>query len=190
MKTTLATKCSVSPSTIVIRYIQVIQRQLLDAVGSSHSLSVLLSAMETSNTTQTALALARWPIIRNYSNSYGCAEYSSHSYYSKMGFILLLIVWLQFEGGTVRGWHLFEEVQYLSHNLNSDLIVVSLTVTVVVQAFSNVSLFSSVPFSFPLLHVSLFEFPFIPLHSILIWGCGRNFTRHAKVPQTSNWHIY
>ena len=110
MKTTLATKCSVSPSTIVIRYIQVIQRQLLDAVGSSHSLSVLLSAMETSNTTQTALALARWPIIRNYSNSYGCAEYSSHSYYSKMGFILLRASDCV---ATIWGWRLFEGGIYL-----------------------------------------------------------------------------
>ena len=37
------------------------QWQLLDAVSSTHSLSVLLSAMETSRTTQTALALAQRP---------------------------------------------------------------------------------------------------------------------------------
>ena len=41
-----------------IRYVQAIQQQLLDAVSSLHSLSVLLSAMETSHKTQAALVLA------------------------------------------------------------------------------------------------------------------------------------
>ena len=41
-----------------IRFIQAIQRQLLDAVSSSCSLSVVLSALEMSRTTQTELPLA------------------------------------------------------------------------------------------------------------------------------------
>ena len=40
-----------------IRYIWAMQWWLLDAVSSKHSLSVLLSAVETSHTTHTALAL-------------------------------------------------------------------------------------------------------------------------------------
>ena len=40
--------------------VQNIQWWLFDAVSSTHSLSVLLSAVETSSTTQTASALARW----------------------------------------------------------------------------------------------------------------------------------
>ena len=44
-----------------IRYVRAIQRRLLDAGSSIHNLSVLLSAMEKSCTTRTALALARWP---------------------------------------------------------------------------------------------------------------------------------
>ena len=40
-----------------IRYKQVIQISLIDADSSMRSLSVLLSALETSHTTQTALAL-------------------------------------------------------------------------------------------------------------------------------------
>ena len=44
-----------------IRYIRAIQWWLLDAVSSLHSLSVLLSAMETSRTTRIALVLAWWP---------------------------------------------------------------------------------------------------------------------------------
>ena len=44
-----------------IGYVGAIQLQLLDAVSSKCSLSVLMSAMETSCTTQTALAPAWWP---------------------------------------------------------------------------------------------------------------------------------
>ena len=43
-----------------IRYERVRQWWLLDAVSSMHSLSVLLSAVGTTCTTQTVLALARW----------------------------------------------------------------------------------------------------------------------------------
>ena len=43
-----------------IRHIQAIQWQLLDAVSSKDSIWVLLSAMDTSRTTRTALALAQW----------------------------------------------------------------------------------------------------------------------------------
>ena len=41
-----------------IRYVRAMQWWMLDAVSSKHSLSVLLSAMETNRTTQTALVLA------------------------------------------------------------------------------------------------------------------------------------
>ena len=44
-----------------IRYIRVIQWWLLGTVSSLHSLSVLLSALETSRTTPIALVLAWWP---------------------------------------------------------------------------------------------------------------------------------
>ena len=46
-----------------IRYVRAVHRQLLDAVSSLRSLSVLLSAVETIRTTQTALVLA-WLHIR------------------------------------------------------------------------------------------------------------------------------
>ena len=42
-----------------IRYVQAIHRRMLDAGSSTCNLSVLLSAMEKSYTTRTALALAR-----------------------------------------------------------------------------------------------------------------------------------
>ena len=42
-----------------IRYVQAIQQRLLDAGISTRNFSVLLSAMEKSCTTRTALALAR-----------------------------------------------------------------------------------------------------------------------------------
>ena len=41
-------------------YVWAIQRRLLNAVSSTHSLSVLLSAVETSRTTRTALVLVWW----------------------------------------------------------------------------------------------------------------------------------
>ena len=44
-----------------IRYIWVRQWRLLDNVSSTRSLSVLLSALRTTRTTQTVLALAWWP---------------------------------------------------------------------------------------------------------------------------------
>ena len=46
------------------RYIRVIQWRLLDAGSSTCNLSVLLSAMEKSCTTRTALALAQWPLSK------------------------------------------------------------------------------------------------------------------------------
>ena len=52
-----------------IRYVQVRWQQLLDAVSSTHNLSVLLSAVGMTCTTQTVLALAWWPssaIIRTW----------------------------------------------------------------------------------------------------------------------------
>ena len=68
-----------------IRHVQVIQWQLLDAVSSTHSLTVLLLNVETSHTTQTALALAQW----SSSEIICICVYSSRSYYSRAVFISL-----------------------------------------------------------------------------------------------------
>ena len=65
------------------RYIQAIQRRLLDAGSSTRNLSVLLSAMEKSSTTRTALALARWPSSELF--VYVC--------------VCHVLLWLLFEGG-------------------------------------------------------------------------------------------
>ena len=52
-----------------IRYIWAIQWRLLDAVSSMRSLSVRLSTMEMSCTTQTALALAWWLLSERISHT-------------------------------------------------------------------------------------------------------------------------
>ena len=64
--------------------IRVIQWQLLDAGSSTHNLSVLLSAMEKSCTTQTALALARRPSSELFVCTFACATCCS-GYYSRAG---------------------------------------------------------------------------------------------------------
>ena len=69
-----------------IRYVRVRWWWLLDA-SSTHSLSVLLSAVGVSRTTQTVLALVWWTIIRNYSHTWACAMFTS--YYSRAAFISL-----------------------------------------------------------------------------------------------------
>ena len=73
-----------------IRCIWVIEWQLLDAVSCKRSLSVLLSAMETSHTTQTALMLA-WLQSWKYLHMCACAMYTSisHGYIWKVAFLLL-----------------------------------------------------------------------------------------------------
>ena len=78
-----------------------IQWRLFDAVSSAHSLSVQLSAVETSCTTQKALVLACWPLSINICMRLCvCSVYTSHSYYSRAVVFRseLLIVWLLFEG--------------------------------------------------------------------------------------------
>ena len=68
-----------------IRYVRVIQWRLLDTVNSKWSLSVLLSAMETSRTTQTAPVLVRWlssEITRI--RMCMCVTYTSHGNYLRM----------------------------------------------------------------------------------------------------------
>ena len=79
--------------------------RLLDAISSKRSLSVLLSAVEASRTTRTALALAPVTAIGNYSHT--CAAYSNCSYYSRVAFISLRA---SDYVATIQGWHLFEEI--------------------------------------------------------------------------------
>lgn len=59
---------------------------LLDAVSSAHSLLVLLSAMEMTQTTWIALVLAWWTIIRKYSHTCVRFAYTSHGYYLRAAF--------------------------------------------------------------------------------------------------------
>ena len=54
-------KAPVDINDSLIRYIWVRRWRLVDVVRSVHSLSVLLSAVEMTHTTQIALALAWWP---------------------------------------------------------------------------------------------------------------------------------
>ena len=81
-----------------IRYVQAIQWQLLDAIGSTRSLSVLLSAVETSGTVtiQTVLGLSCWPssaVIRTgllfKGGIYFAQNFRLYSYYSRAAFISL-----------------------------------------------------------------------------------------------------
>ena len=71
---------------------QAIQWRLLEAVSGKRSLSVLLSVMETSRTTQTVLVLAWWPSSEIICiRACVCSAYtgSSCGYYSRAGFTLL-----------------------------------------------------------------------------------------------------
>ena len=66
-------------------HVQTIQWWLLNAISSTHSLSILLSAFETSFTTQlyntnspsTSLLI----IVRSYSHMFACVVYTSRGYY-------------------------------------------------------------------------------------------------------------
>ena len=82
-----------------IRYVRVIQWWMLDAVSSKHSLSVLLSAVETNHTTQTALVLACWPSHKLI--AYVCRVL----FLSELLIVWLLIVWLLFEGSLLCGYY-------------------------------------------------------------------------------------
>ena len=66
-----------------IRYVQAIQRRLLDAGSSTRNLSALLSAVEKSCTTRTALVLTR-NRRQNYSHTCACAACCC-GYYSRVG---------------------------------------------------------------------------------------------------------
>ena len=91
------------------RYAQVIWQRRLDSVSGLHSLSVLLSAVETSRTTQTALALAWWPSLESI-HTCVCAMCTSHSYYSREAFILLRASLCT---ATIQAQWLFKEIQYM-----------------------------------------------------------------------------
>ena len=74
-----------------IRYTRVIQWRLLDTVSCTHSLAVLLSAVETRCTTQTALWLLSEMICVHVCV---CAAYTSHGYYLRA---VTLQVWRLFK---------------------------------------------------------------------------------------------
>ena len=76
-----------------------------NTVSSKHCLSVLLSTMEMGCTTPTALVLVQWSIIRNYLHMCACANYSFHSYYSRIAFISLIAPDCV---ATIQAWQLFE----------------------------------------------------------------------------------
>ena len=90
-----------------IRHVWAIQWQLLDAVCSTHSLSVLLSAAEMSHTTRTALALAWWP-----SSEIIC---TCHVHELRL---LLRAAFITLRASncaaTIQGWRLFKEIRYFS----------------------------------------------------------------------------
>ena len=69
-----------------IRHVRAIQLRLLGTVSSTHSLSVLLSAVETSRTTKQPSA-SLVTVVRDYSQS--CSVYTSHGYYLRAVFISL-----------------------------------------------------------------------------------------------------
>ena len=78
---------------------------LLDAVSSKHSLSVLLSAVETCRAAQLALALARWPLSEIIRIHERVLHMSSCGYYSRAVFISLRAPDC---AATIRGRQLFE----------------------------------------------------------------------------------
>ena len=88
-----------------IRYIQVRRWWLLDAVSSTCNLSVLLSAVGTTRTTQIALSASLVTVVRNYSDACACAACTSCGYYSRAAFF-------SFRASdcvaTIRGWQLFK----------------------------------------------------------------------------------
>ena len=127
---------------------QAIQWRLLEAVSGKCSLSVLLSVVETSRTTQTALVLAWWPsseIICITQTALALAWWPSSEIICIRACMcvlhipvvaavtilgqdlfcseILIMQWL-FEGGdhsrvaTIRGWRLFEEIRNLQRVLS------------------------------------------------------------------------
>ena len=72
-----------------IRNVQAIQWRLLDDVSSKQTQSVLLSVVEMSRTTQTALALAQW--LSSEIVHIRMLDYSSCGYYSSVAFISLRV---------------------------------------------------------------------------------------------------
>ena len=93
-----------------IRYVWTIQWWLLDSVSSKRSFSVLLSAMETSCTTQTPPSASSVTIVIHNLNTCVRATYSSHSYYLRTGFISFRAPDC---ATTIRGQWLFEGGVYL-----------------------------------------------------------------------------
>ena len=84
--------------------------RLLDAISSTQSFSVLLPAVETSNTTQTVHVLAWWP--SSVVITCACVPYASCSYYRGWPFFCseLPIVQLLFEASDYLRQYLFKEV--------------------------------------------------------------------------------
>ena len=95
-----------------IRYIRVGRWRLLDTVSSTRSLSVLLSAMGTTRTTQTILALAWWPLLEIIPTRVHMPR-----------LLAAVTIWGQclFRSrasdcaATIWGRHLFEELRYAQH---------------------------------------------------------------------------
>ena len=104
-----------------IRCIWVRQWQLLDTVSSTCSLSLLLSAVGTTCTTQTVLALARW-----WSSEIICTcvhvlrVLAAAIYYLRAVFISFKIFGscgYYSRAAIIRGWHLFEVIWHLDTKL-------------------------------------------------------------------------
>ena len=114
-----------------IRYVRVRWWRLLDTVSSTRSLSVLLSAVGMTHTTQTVLVLVWWP-LSEIIHMCARAAFTSRSYYSSRVFISFknfglcgyysraATIWGRqlFEGGnylraaTIWGRRLLEEIRY------------------------------------------------------------------------------
>ena len=86
-----------------IRYSQVRWWRLLDAVSSVRSLSVLLSAVETTRTTWIALVLAWWLLSQSI---HTCPAYTRYNYYSRAVFISFRASDCAAREATIRGQHL------------------------------------------------------------------------------------
>ena len=101
-----------------IRYVRVRWWQLLDAVSSTHSLSVLLSAVRTTCTTQTVLALAWWSsseiictCVHMPSVLAAATIWGRHLFYSRASDCAATISDYS-TVATIRGWRLFEGGDY------------------------------------------------------------------------------
>ena len=91
--------------------VRVIQWQLLDTVSSTRSLSVPLSAVETSCTTQTALVLAWWPSSQMIRRCVPPQLLFKGGVYFTQSFRLCSYY---LRAVTIRGRRLFEEIRYTS----------------------------------------------------------------------------